>query len=264
MADFGRVPARLPIISVMAMLAACSRSSTPGKARPPTDEEILALKPPGTNAVIVKASGPGTVVISIAHPSASCVAFESEPSNHGQICWAYLPLTTTSVLISATPGPGSRLTGWGPPECAGSTGFTCEVEMSTDRIFIVRVEPAIAPPRATFTLKVHILGSVDGAVTAFPDVGLACGPTGRASLPTACYAAVPNTQPPTQVTLAAVATVPGTELSGWGGSCSGTGLCVVAMDRDRGVTVEFKQTTGFPPTTGLTWDVGTWDGTSWQ
>lgn len=218
--------------------AGCGSSSRPDP-EPGSDEAILALKPEGTNAVVIRATGYGTGTLSIDDPSQTCLSFDPEDSHYSLVCWAYVPVATPGVAVTAAPTNGSRFTGWGGP-CAGSAEGTCVVPMDRDRILNVGFAPGGAAPKTEYGLSVHVLGFVDGDISAPPEVGLRCQPSELVNYARTCDAVVPRTTPPITVTLTATP-ASGTRFSGWGGSCSGTGTCTVTMDRDRGVTAAFTR-----------------------
>jgi hypothetical protein len=74
-------------------------------------------------------------------------------------------------------------------------------------------------------------GSGSGTVTSTP-AGIACGSACSASFPAG-----------TGVSLAATAGA-GSQFTGWGGACSGTGACSVTLDAARSVTANFAATVG--------------------
>lgn len=222
-------------------MAGCGQRSSP-KSGPISDEAILALKPEGTHAVIVRATGYGTGTIAIADPSLGCVTYDWDDSLHySQVCWAYVPIAITSVTVTASATNGSLFTGWGGP-CAAATGATCVVPTDRDQTFNVGFAPGGAiGPKSAYLLSVHVLGMVDGSISAPPGVGLDCQPSELRNYVRTCTAVVPSTSPPTAVTLTATPTIAGTRFAGWGGNCSGTGTCVVTLDVDRGVTAVFER-----------------------
>lgn len=235
---------------VGAVLAACGKGSSAPKDGPSSDQEILALKPVGTNAVIVHAIGYGSGVITISDPSQTCITYEWGESaiHYSQVCWAFVPIATSSVTLTATAGNHSQFTGWSAP-CDGSMDGICAIPMDRDRILQVGFWPRPPEPKTEYVLSVHVLGFVDGDISAPPEVGLSCqafdDSEDVASVRYArmCRATVPSTIPPTQVTLTATSSVAGTQFAGWGGNCSGTGTCTVTMDRDVGVTAGFVRGT---------------------
>ena len=79
--------------------------------------------------------------------------------------------------------------------------------MDKDRILNVGFDPGGATgPKSEAALSVHVLGFVDGSITAPASVGLVCEKSERASIARTCMAVVPRG---TQVTLTATATAAG-------------------------------------------------------
>ena len=119
--------------------------------------------------------------------------------------------------------------------------------MDTDRIMRSGFSRQETPgtTRSEYTVTVQVLGFVDGEITgtASPNppagLGLVCNAfefEDRVNVRRKCSAVVPAG---TQVTLTATPSSAGTRFGGWGGSCAGTGTCIVTMDRDHGVTAGF-------------------------
>ncbi|MFT3838619.1 MAG: hypothetical protein QM723_16695 [Myxococcaceae bacterium] len=127
-------------------------------------------------------------------------------------------LSGTMVTLTASADPNSDFAGWSGGGCSG-TG-QCVVPMNMAQT----VNP-------TFTLKswqltVQLGGNGSGSVSSVPS-GIACGST--------CNAMYTDG---TMVTLTpAIST--GSSFTGWGGACSGTGACVVAMTQAQTVTASF-------------------------
>ena len=126
----------------------------------------------------------------------------------------------SSVLLSATPSPGSAFTGWsGGAVCVG-TG-PCSVTVNNPTTVT-----------ATFAIVTHVLtvakaGAGTGTVSSAP-VGINCGAT--------CSASFNETS---TVTLTATPAA-GMTFQGWsGGGCSGTGQCVVTISAAQTVTANF-------------------------
>ena len=134
-------------------------------------------------------------------------------------CTAELP-SDTVALITAAPDAGSAFAGWGGDCADAGTASTCEVTMGQER----NVE-------AIFTavhhgLGVTLVGDGAGGVTSAPD-GIDCGATCGADL-----------RQGTNVILTATPIL-GATFIGWGGDCSGTGVCQLTMDGDHAVTATF-------------------------
>jgi hypothetical protein len=129
----------------------------------------------------------------------------------------------TSVSLTPTPAPGFQFTGWGGA-CSGSAA--CVVVLNADAS-VSATFTAVVP--VNHTLSVSTTGS--GSVTSSPS-GITCPGTCSASFGEG-----------TSVTLTATP-ASGFELTGWGGACSGTGACVVALNTDVSVSATF---TAIPP-----------------
>ena len=125
------------------------------------------------------------------------------------------------VTLTAAPDASSTFTGWSGAGCAGSG--TCTVTMDQARVVTASFT------RITYTLSVTKDGTGSGTVTSTPD-GIACGQTCEASFGSGV-----------QVTLIASSTA-GSSFSGWGGACSGTGSCVMAMSSAKSVSATFVTT----------------------
>jgi beta-glucanase (GH16 family) len=106
----------------------------------------------------------------------------------------------------------------GPPD--SDTHFPAAFEIDYVRVYS-RVESA------GFSLNVSKSGSGSGTVSSSP-AGIDCGST--------CGARIASG---TNVTLTATP-APGSTFAGWGGACSGTAPCTVAMSADYGVTAVFE------------------------
>ena len=124
-------------------------------------------------------------------------------------------IENTSVTLTAIPSTDSIFSGWSG-SCSG-TG-SCVVSMTAARS--VTANFAIN----TYTLSVSKSGL--GTITSSPS-GISCG--------TDCSQVYDYG---TSVTLSATPST-GYSFSGWSGSCSGTGSCVVSMTAARSVTANF-------------------------
>ncbi len=127
----------------------------------------------------------------------------------------------TSVTLTATAAVGSSFTGWSGGGCTGSG--TCVVAMSAATTVTATFAPVMR------SLTVAKAGTGSGTVASSPP-GISCG--------TDC--SEPYAQG-TSVTLTATPSA-GSAFGGWsGGSCSGTGTCVVAVNAATTVTATFTQ-----------------------
>ncbi|MBI5071158.1 MAG: hypothetical protein HZB56_23320 [Deltaproteobacteria bacterium] len=173
-----------------------------------------------------------------------CVNWAWEDVHYSKVCWMYVPTGTDSVTIDARVDAGYAFGGWGSGPCTGASEPRCVAPMDIDRIIDLSFVPAGTPAPVTHVLSVNVLGFVDGAVSASPDVGLVCQASERVGMTRTCRATIPVTVPPAQVVLTATATTAGSTFAGWGGNCSGTGTCTVTVDRDVGVTAGFASIPG--------------------
>jgi hypothetical protein len=157
-----------------------------------------------TITVVKQGNGNGTVTSNPA--GISC----------GSLCSATFP-SGLLVRLTATPAAGSIFFGWNGGSCVGSGPCTVgtTADATIQAIFYT----------AGYPLEVDVRGS--GRVTSNP-AGIAC--------PEACsYTFAAGTQ----VRLRADP-VAGATFLGWGGECSGTGACTVAITRAQSVTARFS------------------------
>jgi hypothetical protein len=164
----------------------------------------IQVLPPSVAALAVLVTGPGTV-------SSQPAGIACPPD-----CAHEFP-PGTPVTLTANPGSGSRLTGWGGA-CAG-TAPSCQVTLGTGRTDVSADFAAVARP----TLTVQVPGG-HGTVSG---PGIACPPT--------CSAAFD----PGQAVILTAAPAPEFKLNGWGGACGGTGGCTVVMSGNKGVSAAF-------------------------
>jgi hypothetical protein len=162
----------------------------------------------------VAPAGSGTGTVTSSPVGISC----------GSVCsGGYAP--GTSVILTATPDPGTVFSGWSG-DCSGSG--TCSVTLDAARSVTATFVAA------SLTLSVARSGSGTGTVTSVP-AGISCPPTCSSSYPAG-----------TPVTLTATPNA-GNEFDGWNGACTGPGACSVTMNAAQSLTGVFRSTqTCFP------------------
>jgi hypothetical protein len=154
----------------------------------------------------VTKSGNGTASVISTPAGISCGSTCAHSYNYG-----------TSVQLRATPVTGWSFVGWTGGGCSGTD--TCTVSMTQARSVT-----------ATFALireTLNVTKSGKGSVTSSP-AGISCGATCAHSYNYGMSVQLYAT-PPT-----------GWSFARWtGGSCSGTGICIVSMTQARTVTATF-------------------------
>jgi uncharacterized repeat protein (TIGR02543 family) len=185
---------------------ACSGSSSTCQVIMDGAKNVTASFTLNSYPLVVSQAGSGAGMVSSLPSGIACGADCTESYMYG-----------TVVTLTATATTGSTFTGWGGA-CSGAD--TCTV-MIDDAKSVT----------ATFTLNTYVLmvdktGTGSGTISSEPD-GIACDAD---CAETYDYGAV--------VTLTATADV-GSTFIGWGGACSGTGICKLTMDTARSVTATF-------------------------
>lgn len=141
-----------------------------------------------------------------------------------------------TVTLTAQKDTNATFTGWGGA-CSG-TAITCDVVMSAAKSVTATFTGSSGTGGGTsgggtgtspFALTVTKAGTGTGSVTSSP-VGIDCG----ALCPNRSF----DFNSGVTVTLTA-AGASGSSFQGWGGACSGTGLCNVTMDAAKSVTATF-------------------------
>jgi uncharacterized repeat protein (TIGR02543 family) len=162
----------------------------------------------GTSTLTVTTSGSGTVL--------------SDPSgvDCDASCSVAFP-TGTPVTLTAQPAAGQVFYGWGGA-CSGVGN--CNVTLSAAQSVTAAFRSASSG--ADYVLSVNQAGT--GTVTSTPS-GIQCQ--------SSCSASFANAS---SVSLAAQAGA-GYTFAGWGGACSGTASCTVAMNSDQTVSATFTQ-----------------------
>jgi hypothetical protein len=157
-------------------------------------------------------------------------------------CSTNLPWKST-VVLTATADAGNSFAGWSGP-CSG-TG-TCTVTMMQSRTVTARFNGG------SYQLTVTGGGNGNGSASSTP-AGISCQITGGVAGGTGCSSVYAGGA---AVTLTA-GIVPGYSFTGWGGACTGTGLCHVTMDQAKSVIANFAG--GGAPSPWFT--QGKWDPT---
>ncbi len=171
------------------------------------DSEITSTFTRTSYPLVVSISGPGAGSVSSQPGALNCQSgscsspFESEQS----------------VILTAQPASGAVFQAWSG-DCSGATP-TCQVDMTGPKNVEALFEQDLV------TLTATRLGP--GNVTSSP-VGINC--------PGTCAFDVVRGQ---SVTLSNQP-APGARFVGWSGGCVGTGICIVTMSTDRGITAEFE------------------------
>jgi hypothetical protein len=182
-----------------------------------TDTATVTVVPGYQLAVTRAGSGTGTITSS---PSGiSCGTDCSE-----------MYAASTVVTLTASPGGNSTFTGWSGA-CSGNSA--CAVTMDQTR----SVTATFA--LVTYSLGVSFPGNGDGTVTITPP-GISC-----TKMTPGCVVGI---NAGTVVTLTA-APAAGSTFTGWGGSCSGTGGCVVTMSQAQSVSATFAISSVTPTAT---------------
>ncbi|MBL0059326.1 MAG: hypothetical protein IPP35_09500 [Elusimicrobia bacterium] len=134
-------------------------------------------------------------------------------------------MTGSAVTLSATPDTGMVFSGWSGGGCSG-TG-SCVVTLDADKTVVATFTNPSAVLRS---LVINKTGAGVGTVSSSP-AGISCG-----------LDCSENYSIGTSVTLSAVPDG-SSQFDGWsGGSCGGTGPCVVAVNDNTVVTAQFSVT----------------------
>jgi subtilisin-like proprotein convertase family protein len=137
--------------------------------------------------------------------------------------------SSTVVILTATPAPGSVFAGWASGGCGGTGACTAALTADTTVTAIFSLRPS-----GTAALTVTNGEPCLGRVTSIP-AGLACGVDCVETFPTG-----------TTVTLTATAHG-GSTFGGWsGGGCADGGACTVTLTADTVVTATFSPPTDRP------------------
>src|SRR5690349_6297662 len=207
-----------------------------------TEPEFSATKTPRQLTVTGGGNGSGKVTAPAVGeaPALSC-SIQSGSFSPSACTEAYG--WKSNVTLTATADPGSSFAGWSGA-CSG-TG-TCKVMMVQSKDVKATFNGMGV---ATYTLSVTGTGTGSGTVktpTGFtPAINCTITSGTRSGTCSGSYTSG------TSVSLASTATTG--SFDGWGGACSGTGSCTLAMTADRAVSASYTA----PP--GVEATVGKWD-----
>lgn len=212
---------------------------------PLTDNSFLAATASGADLALAiiafngdtsrNRSGGSISPILVAHLASSTLNVAIDPAGTGSGTVLSIPAgidcggdcsqvysIDTMVTLTATPASGSVFAGWSGV-CSGVGG--CVVSMNISRSVTARFD--LAPPHnVTLDVTIDLAGTGSGIVSSNP-AGIDCG--GDCSQNYLAGALVTLTAAPAS----------GSVFVGWGGACSGSGGCVVAMNTDRSVIAKF-------------------------
>ncbi len=179
-------------------------------------QEVRTPPPPPVFRLSVSKAGTGTGLVTSTPPGVNC----------GTTCAANFSAGAV-VTLTATPSAAAIFGGWGGA-CSGAG--VCRVTMNQARSVTATFNSP--PPPSVFRLSVTKGGTGIGRVTSTP-AGVNCGTTCAADFSAGAV-----------VTLTATPAA-STTFSGWGGACSGAGVCRVTMNQARTVTATFNSASGW-------------------
>jgi hypothetical protein len=185
--------------------------------------------PPNPVRLTVEGSGrgSGTVATTVGPPPTLTCRIVEGSADSGSCSAVYA--VGTRVTLSAAPAEGNRFTGWAGG-CSGTS--SCELSLADSTRVTAGFESA------QLRLTIVGAGTGNGTVSSAPgsvpviDCVVEQGRTDS----TGCEATFFLSG--TVLTLTATPER-GSNFSGWGGDCSGTSTCEVALDRSRVVSVAF-------------------------
>jgi Flp pilus assembly protein TadG len=190
--------------------------------------------------VIKTGFGVGTVTAAPpGNPGINCGAVCNSDFDNGTV------VTLTAV---PTPSSGSEWTAWSGCDTTGVDAggkHTCTVGMTYARFVYVNFD---SPTKKTLTVTKPDDNTGDGTVSSSPvgpNGGIYCGPT--------CADAF-NVNTAVRLTATSDDT---SKFLGWGGACSGLGVCTVTMNTAKFVTANFEHAA--PPPCVFAWMTPVWE-----
>lgn len=193
-------------ISLLVVGVACKGL---GPVSPSSSSPSPPPSSPSFSQISVQDSGNGSGTVTSSPAGITC----------GTSCTASFP-TGSQVTLHATAGTNSDFMGWGSP-CKG-TG-ACVLKVSNKLQLSATFKVVVQPPPPMYTLTITLPGNGNGSVTSSPG-GISCPPTCTTGF-----------APGTQVTLTSDPAA-NAYFVGWGGSCSGTGVCQVTLTQNGSVS----------------------------
>ena len=176
-------------------------------------------------------TGRGTVTSNIG--GINCTVFDNDglPGTSGTCVATFA--TGAQVTLTATPAPNVSFNGYSGAPCGGS-GATCQLTMTASYTATVTFRPA-----ANFTLTVTLQGNGYGTVSQLDFRGtpkLGCQLSGT-NVPKTCTATYPATTTAKLEISNSLITAGDAKFTG---PCTGTDMCVLAMDGNRSVGATFR------------------------
>lgn len=238
---------RLPsILTVLALFFAAGLALHGCQETPEPTGPSLARRDKADRTLSVTGAGSGSGYVTaeqVGEATLNCEinAGTYDPNTIGVCKQIYGWKSTVVLTASPKPGTASTFTGWSGA-CNG-TASTCKVVMTQSRT----VRASFSGQGSSFTLNVASAGTGSGTMKSQsgPTPAINCTITAGTASGT-CSGTYPNT---TSIVLTANST--DGSFDGWSGEgCSGTGTCTVAMTVNRAVTGTFTAPPGPEATVG--------------